>query len=294
MRPSLFCLTALILIQGRHCLAKDTSAAPVAVVDWAQLKEAGKLTNGEVVPSQDGSPARLKIVNTAAGATSIPLCEIESPTITTANYAVRGKIRYDNVVGTGYLEMWNHFPGGGQYFTRTLDTGGPMSQIKGTSSEREFILPFQMRGPKPAPTKLVINLILNGPGTIEIGPLELIPIDGMTVTNGADWWSGSTGGLVGGFGGAFMGLMGAVIGTLTGLGKGKKVVLALSGFIAVTGVFSLIWGIVAVSSGQSYNVYYPLLFMGGMMIIAGTTCLCLAPGKFRSHELRRMQAMDLN
>jgi hypothetical protein len=294
MRPSLFCLTALLLIQTRDCLAKEASAAPVATVDWAQLKEAGNLMGGEVVPSQDGAPARLKIVNTAAGATSIPLCEIKSPTITTASYAVRGKISYDNVVGTGYLEMWNHFPGGGQYFTRTLDTGGPMSHIKGTSPEREFILPFHTLGQAPAPTKLVINLILNGPGTIEIGPLELIPIDSMTATNGADWWSGSTGGLVGGLGGAFMGLMGAVIGILTGLGKGKKLVLGLSGFIAVAGTLELAFGIVAVSTGQPYSIYYPLLFMGSMMIITGTTCLCLAPSRFRSHELRRMQALDLS
>jgi hypothetical protein len=290
----LFGLTALMLIQGREGLATDAAVAPVATVDWAQLKEAGKLDNGKVVSGQDGKSARLKIVNAPAGAISIPLCEIESPKITTPGYAVRGKIRYDNVVGTGYLEMWNHFPDGGKYFTRTMDTSGPMSTVTGTSPEREFILPFHTLGQAPAPTKLAINLVLNGPGTVEIGPLELIPIDSMMAANAADWWSGSTGGLVGGLGGAFMGLMGAVIGVLTGLGKGKKVVLALSGFIAVTGVLALICGIVAVSTGQSYNVYYPLLLMGSMMVTAGTTCLCLAPGKFRSHELRRMQAMDLN
>lgn len=294
MRPCLFGLTALMLLQGSHTLAKEPPVTPVTTVEWSQLKEAGKLKSGEVIPGQDGKPAQLKITHTAIGTTSIPLCEIEGPPITTPSYAVRGKIRYENVVGTGFLEMWNHFPDKGQYFTRTMDTSGPMSTVTGTSPEREFILPFHTLGQAPAPTKLVINLVLNGPGTVEIGPLELIPIDSMMDASAADWWSGSTGGLVGGLGGAFMGLMGAVIGVLTGLGKGKKVVLALSGFIAVTGVFALICGIVAVSTGQSYNVYYPLLLMGSMMVIAGTTCLCLAPGKFRSHELRRMQAMDLN
>jgi hypothetical protein len=190
--------------------------------------------------------------------------------------------------------MWNHFSDGGQYFTRTLDPVGSMAHIMGTSAEREFILPFHTLGKARAPTKLVINLILNGPGTIEIGPLELIPIDSMMATNGADWWSGSTGGLVGGLGGAFMGLMGAVIGILTGLGRGKKLVLGLSGFIAVAGTLELAFGIVAISTGQPYSVYYPLLFMGSMMTIAGTTCLCVAPSRFRSHELRRMQALDLS
>ena len=85
MRSSLFCLTVLMLIQSGDCLAKDASPAPVVTVDWALLKESGKLTSGEVVPGEDGKPARLKIINTEASTTSIPLCEIESPKITTAS-----------------------------------------------------------------------------------------------------------------------------------------------------------------------------------------------------------------
>jgi hypothetical protein len=83
MRPSLFCLTALILIQGRDGLAKDASTTPVVTVDWAQLKEAGKLESGEVVPSQDGAPPRLKIVSTAASATSPPATPFAERSATT-------------------------------------------------------------------------------------------------------------------------------------------------------------------------------------------------------------------
>ena len=293
MRPSMLSLFVLVLLHTPECLATEIAATPIVSIDWSQLQSEGKLKSGEVISGQDGQPPRLKIANTAAGTTSIPLCEIVSPRITTPSYAVRGTIRYEKVDGAGFLEMWNHFPDKGQYFTRTLDTSGPMGMVTGTSPKRAFILPFHTFGQAPAPTRLTINLVLNGPGTVEIGPLELIPIESMTAT-GADWWSGSTGGLVGGLGGAFMGLMGAVIGILTGLGKGKRVVLALSVSIAVLGVGLLISGIIAVSMGQSYNVYYPLLFMGTMMVITGATCLCLVPSRFRSHELRRMQALDLS
>lgn len=273
------------------CSASDAPPSPIATIDWAKLQEAGELKSGEIVT--DGGVSRLKVVNTKTGTQTIPLCEIVAPAITTPSYAVRGKVRYENVVGVGFLEMWNHFKGGGQYFSRTMDTSGPMGMVTGTSPEREFILPFHTLGQAPAPTKLVINLVLNGPGTVEIGPLELVPIDELAGMNGTDWWSGQTGGLIGGLGGSLLGLLGALVGALSSMGKGRRLVFVLSGTVAAIGVVVLTVGIVAISTGQSYNVYYPLMLLGGMMCLGGIVSLCVSPARFRSHELRRMQALDL-
>jgi hypothetical protein len=287
-------LSILVVLAAGICSASDAPTSPVATIDWAKLQEAKALKIGEVVTDQEDHVHRLKIENTKTGFQSIPLCEIVSPKITTPSYAVRGKIRYENVVGNGFLEMWNHFSGAGQYFSRTLDTSGPMGMITGTSPEREFILPFHTLRQTSAPTKLVINLVLNGPGTVEIGPLELVPIDEMTAMADGDWWSGQTGGLIGGLGGSMLGLLGALIGTLSGMGKGRRLVLVLSAITAAVGSGVLILGIVAISTGQSYNVYYPLLLLGGMMCLGGIISLCVSPARFRSHELRRMQALDLS
>ena len=286
-------VVALIPLFASVSQASDPPAGPVATVDWGQLKESGRLKSGEIVLGENGQPDRLKLVNEQAGVRSIPLCELDSPPIKTDSYALRGKIRYENVVGNGFLEMWNHFPGEGEFFSRTMDSSGPMGMVTGSSPEREFILPFHTFGQAPAPKKLAINLVLNGPGTVEIGPLELVPIDSISA-GGSDWWSGSTAGLMGGIGGTILGLLGGVIGTLTGVGKGRKLVLSLAATMAGMGTLILIGGIYAAIAGQTYNVFYPLLLLGGMMAIAGTAILCVAPGRFRDHELRRMQALDIS
>ena len=116
----------------------------------------------------------------------------------------------------------------------------------------------------------------------------------MAATSGSDWWSGSTGGLIGGIGGTILGLLGALIGTLTGVGKGRKIVLTLAAFMAGMGGLIMLGGIYAVVAGQSFNVFYPLLLLGAMMAIGGAAILCVAPGRFRDRELRRMQALDVS
>lgn len=274
------------------------AAAPVPsgsllVVQWGKLQELGQLKNGDVVPGKNGQPDRLKVVNTEKGLRSIFLCDLVAPPITTPSYALRGTIAYENVVGDGYLEMWNHFPDGGSYFTRTMDPTGPMAVVTGNSPERQFLLPFHISRKSPAPRKLELNLVLNGPGTVEIGPLELVAIDAMALRNGSEWWSGSTAGMFGGIGGTLLGLLGAAIGVLTGVGKGKHVVLTLSAIMAAAGGLVLIGGLAAVVTGQPYHVFYPLLLLGGMMSVGGTVSLFVAPGRFRDHELQRMRTLDL-
>lgn len=285
----------VVIILGLCAIAKLAFAAadevipsaPLLTVKWDQLKAEGKLKSGEIVAEGNGS--WLKIVNEAQGPQKVPLCELISPPVKTPSYAVRGKIRYQSVTGIGFLEMWNHFDGDAQYFSRTLGTDGPMQMVTGTSPEREFLLPFHTLGKAGAPKKLELNLVLNGPGTVEIGPLELVEIPAMAA--GA-WWSGSTGGLIGGIGGSIIGILGGVVGTLVGIGRGKRIVMALAGTMAILGVAVFLTGIVSVINGQPFEVYYIMLMIGGMTAFFGGLTMAIAPGRFRASELRRMQAID--
>lgn len=265
---------------------------PVATVRWDQLKSEQKLKSGEVISGNEGQSGWLKIVNTDAGTRSIPLCVIDAPAITTPSYAVRGRIRYENVVGVGFLEMWNHFGTGEQYFSRTMGTEGPMQMVTGTSGERDFELPFHTGGQAPAPKKLVLNLVLNGPGAVEIGPLELVSIEPLAGMSGEEWWSGQTAGWLGGLGGSMIGIIGGTIGILAGMGRGKKLIQVLSALITVVGMIAVAMGIYAVILQQPYSVYYVLLLLGGQMTLGGIACLVFIPYQFRIRELRRMQALD--
>ena len=81
-------------------------------------------------------------------------------------------------------------------------------------------------------------------------------------------------------------------GVLAGMGRAKKLILALSALATVVGAFAVASGIYAVIIQQPYSVYYVLLMLGGYLTLGGMTCLIVIPYQFRMRELRRMQALD--
>ena len=111
---------------------------------------------------------------------SIALWKVESPGVTTKFYALRGKLRYKNVDGIGYLETWNEFPANEQgqpnirAFSRSLAEYGPFGKLSGTSDWRDVFIPFNAEGTKQPLAKLELNLVLAGAGEVEITDLQLI------------------------------------------------------------------------------------------------------------------------
>lgn len=106
------------------------------------------------------------------------------------------------------------------------------------------------------------------------------------------WWSDRQAGLLGGIAGSVLGCVGALIGTLGGLGKARPLVMGLMVAMLVTGVVSLLTGVVALSLGQPYAVYYPLLLLG--VIATGVTgpLLPTIRRRYAEIELRKMSALD--
>ena len=157
------------------------SARTIVEFDWQKLDEAGRLLVGTRL-NMDGRTV-LKIENTNDAPLQLTLFKMENPPIQSAAYAVLGEIKYDNVQGSGYLEMWNYFPPvspglpEGQYFSRTLGEAGsgPMGRISGTASWRPFALPFDRTGLTNLPTRLEINIFLPGRGVVWLGPPRLMP-----------------------------------------------------------------------------------------------------------------------
>ena len=48
----------------------------------------------------------------------IPLMVLENPAITLPAHLVAGEMRFANVAGTGYIEMWTVYDNGDRYFSR--------------------------------------------------------------------------------------------------------------------------------------------------------------------------------
>jgi hypothetical protein len=225
------------------------------------------------------------IDNPSDEAKTVAVLDLKNPGVTAIHYAIEGEVRYENVQGKSYLEMWNWFADGGMYFSRTLGNSGPMRHLEGSSGWRSFSLPFFSDAKSGPPTRIVVNVVFVGRGTVHLRGLKLYQYR-------SGWWTEQQAGWVGGIGGSIIGLLGGLLGTLGGFGKARRFVLTMLVALATLGVVSLIVGLYALVIGQPYEVYYVLLLSG--IILAGVCGVNFWTMRraYQLRELRKMAAMD--
>ena len=125
----------------------------VRKITWA-----GSLPEGAARgPERSGS---VTVTSMSDEGLTVTLLELEEPGITKLRYALKGRVRYENVDGAGYVEMWNVFDEG-RYFTRTNLDQGPMRAITGSSGWRDIVLPFDATGGNAPPRGLLINVVVS-------------------------------------------------------------------------------------------------------------------------------------
>ncbi len=228
----------------------------------------------------------LRVVNESDQPLTEAILVIDAPRITRDQFALIGRVKYENVEGDGYLEMWTHFGERGAFFSRTLADFGPMKKLSGTSDWRAFRLPFTSNPDRPPPERLVVNVVFPGPGAVYLSPLTL------TQDNGMSWWDARQAGWLGGILGGIAGLMGALIGILASRGKARALVMALCRILVVFGVLSLIAGLIAAYQSQPYHVYYPLLLAGAITVIVMIANRGSLRRRYEEREMRRMESLD--
>lgn len=258
-----------------------------AKVDWS-LVPGGKSPNVTVVSASGGDRARLDIRTNTSAATQPEKAEVRTtllvinqPPINATDYALTGTVAYRDVAGSGYLEMLSVFPDGDQYFSRGLLADGPMARIDGTSGWRKFALPFHSK-PGHMPTRLVLNLVMVGGATVELGPVKLL--DAAQI--------GEAGGMLGAVLGTTLGCLGGLIGLLCGMGRLRRLVLALMWLLAGGGLVLLGLGIAALVLRQPFAIFYPLFLCGVIAVVLGFGLFPIVRRRYEEVELRRMQALD--
>lgn len=111
------------------------------------------------------------------------------------------------------------------------------------------------------------------------------------------WWPNEAAGWIGAIGGSVLGLIGAGIGvaaaTLAPRGRGRKAVMGVMIAAIVAGAGLLIAGIVAVSLGQPYAVWYPLVLTGFIATTVMGSLLPVVRVRYREAEQRRVDAAQL-
>ena len=115
--------------------------------------------------SSDGNGS-LKIIATEP--TVVRLFELGDIDIENARLIYQAKVRTEGIEGQVYLEMWCHFPGKGEFFSRGLQT--PLTGTTNwTTEETPF---FLKKGENPDNVKL--NLVINGKGTAWIDDIRVL------------------------------------------------------------------------------------------------------------------------
>lgn len=217
------------------------------------------------------------------------LAVLDGPAVEGDGYGFTGRVAYEGVAGDAYLEMWSDFPDGSRYFSRTLDTRGPMAKLTGSAGSRAFALPFFLTREAARPVRLEVNVVLPAAGRVVVRELRFGSGADFMMTPGA-WWSAQAAGWIGGIAGSAVGLFGALIGILSSLGRARRFVIDGLIALAVVGGVLLVVGVVALAIGQPYEVWYPLLLLGVLDPVLALSLLPTARRRFDA--LQRARALD--
>lgn len=115
--------------------------------------------------SSDGAGS-LKIA--VSGPTVVRLFEVSDIEVEDARLLYQAKVRSEALEGTAYLEMWCHFPGRGEFFSRSLNNA-VTATTEWTTQETLF---FLKEGEKPDLIRL--NLVVDGKGTVWVDDIRLV------------------------------------------------------------------------------------------------------------------------
>jgi hypothetical protein len=112
-----------------------------------------------------------------------------------------------------------------------------------------------------------------------------------------EWWTMHQGAIGGGVGGGLIGILAGTIGAMAGIfasrGRFRALILGSMLALVIAGGISLTAGIVAVTSGQPYHVWYPLVLGGAILAIVCGSLLPVVSMRYRQAEQRRLSAADL-
>jgi hypothetical protein len=159
--------------------AEDPLPKGARLVQRIEWKSVTLPQNVRMVPDPNGGNFII-ITNPNDASNQITLWSTTKPDIQTRSYALRGKVRYIDVNGIAYFNLWNEFrapePGSPKlsYFSRTLDADGPMMKITGSSNWRSLLIPFDASANKLPLDRLELDLVFAGRGEVSLSDLDLL------------------------------------------------------------------------------------------------------------------------
>jgi len=159
------CIAMIFVVVGCSKPSKEVIELKKFPIDNMEgiITQSGVEIDKAVSSDRNGS---LKI--TATEPTVVRLFEVGDIDVQNARLIYQAKVRTEGIEGQVYLEMWCHFPGKGEFFSRGLQT--PLTGTTDwTTEETPF---FLQKGENPDNVKL--NLVIAGKGTAWIDDIRLL------------------------------------------------------------------------------------------------------------------------
>ncbi len=166
-------LTIPILVPA--LVYRSAAMSPPDAIEVTELRRFA-LDNTEGLITQSGVRIDEQISSDGNGSlrieamepTTIRLFETGDIDIENTRLIYQAKVRTENIEGQVYLEMWCHFPGKGEFFSKGL-----MNPLSGTNDWTSAETPFLLKkGENPDNVKL--NLVVDGKGTVWIDDIRLL------------------------------------------------------------------------------------------------------------------------
>ena len=168
---ALVVLIALASFGSASCTfqSKDDPKLEGALLVWGSQADSleGVIDRDHVSLTADGGDDGAALRVEVEAAKTIKLFEVRDPQVETTTLVYNARLRTKLESGYAFLEMWCHFPGQGEYFSRGLN-----NTAQGHSGWASYATPFKLeRGQKPDYVKL--NLVVMGKGVVWVDDLQL-------------------------------------------------------------------------------------------------------------------------
>ncbi|MDH3215121.1 MAG: hypothetical protein OEN01_02370 [Candidatus Krumholzibacteria bacterium] len=158
---------AIIVILAMAC--SKQAAQVVELKTYPVDAMAGILTtSGVTIDTEITSDGRGSLQILADAPRTVRLYETGDVDVENARLLFQARVRTEDIQGQAYLEMWCHFPGKGEYFSRSLH-----APLTGTTDWTTQETPFFLKsGQNPDNVKL--NVVIDGKGTAWIDDIRVV------------------------------------------------------------------------------------------------------------------------
>jgi hypothetical protein len=171
IKTTFLIFSGLILVWTFFNCSNKEASQPIELKYYSLDNMDGLISRSGVSIDSDNfseGSASLKIENEKPRA--VRLFETGDLDIEKARLKYQARLKSANLEGEAYLEMWCHFPGKGEYFSRTLH-----SKISGSTDWSSHEAVFTMNE-NENPDNIKLNLVIKGQGTVWIDEIRLIKI----------------------------------------------------------------------------------------------------------------------